>query len=763
MNGATEATLQELLLVANRMNINLEKFASQVNSTSGGGGGLSGLATVAKFATPAGVALGVLQGAANLVGSAFSVLGNILGKVVTGVTKTAENLFNFAIAAAKGTASLSGLYDAFRDLPFFIGDIAHGFSQIVKYSEDLLGTYRQLTRSGASFGGELFEMRLMASQAGLSLDEFAKLVSANGQLFAGMGAGVQAGLQKFTDASGALVGPDSVYAKKLFGLGYTAEDIGNSLSYIMLQEGVGAKKNVLTADQLASKTAEYMTQLDVLAKITGETAAAQEERLKKEQADALFQSFKDSLSPIQKASLDARLQIANAFGPDFVLAVKNGARGIITPMTDSMINLNQTTGGLLMEISRSTYSAARGNQTAEQARAELTKQIGQAANYQGQFVNRMTTQLQALNGDMINQPLQNLYNQLQRGEITLEQLQAQALGEIDAQTKGGAAMLAVAENNIKQFGNMIMGVAGTILGPMTITLAKWGEGLTKWMTETGAFKKVQGVLDKFISAFEDYIQPHLEKLGVWWKNTIGEFENFDKLNWDEIWIILKEQFGKLWTDVLKPMWDNDIRPGLSKMWDGLQPVVVSMFSAIFEAMKDAILGKKASEEDFKQQDRNEEILSEWHGWSNILSDISDKMDSGMAQMIEGAGRMLGMDGMADRAAKSRIDSETDYLKKRYPEAYPQPKASGGPINPGSYLVGEKGPEVLNIGSSGNIVTNDNITELMARAGQSDKTIETLMQMLNSHNVRMLSTLSEMSDYTKRNNDALKDLSGDAFA
>ena len=59
MNGATEATLQELLLIARQMNVNLEKFTSSIGSGSSGGGstggGLGGLASVAKFAGPAGI------------------------------------------------------------------------------------------------------------------------------------------------------------------------------------------------------------------------------------------------------------------------------------------------------------------------------------------------------------------------------------------------------------------------------------------------------------------------------------------------------------------------------------------------------------------------------------------------------------------------------------------------------------------------------------------------------------------------------------
>ena len=105
-------------------------------------------------------------------------------------------------------------------------------------------------------------------------------------------------------------------------------------------------------------------------------------------------------------------------------------------------------------------------------------------------------------------------------------------------------------------------------------------------------------------------------------------------------------------------------------------------------------------------------------------------------------------------------------KKFYPslnQTAPEGKATGGPIRAGQYLVGEKGPELINTASSGNVITNDNINALMARASESDKTLTRLMEMLNIQNRQIVSLMSEMTDYTKRNNDALQDIAGDAFA
>ena len=86
MNGATEATLQDLLIVARQMNANLEalvkKLGASVTTASGATSGGSGAGGSPSAAAPA---MSNLATAASMVGKSFFTLGSIVGSLIKGV------------------------------------------------------------------------------------------------------------------------------------------------------------------------------------------------------------------------------------------------------------------------------------------------------------------------------------------------------------------------------------------------------------------------------------------------------------------------------------------------------------------------------------------------------------------------------------------------------------------------------------------------------------------------------------------------------
>ena len=107
MNGATEATLQELLQIAQQQlkaQGDLKKFFEEWkrlgglnignSGGAGAGGGMAGaaLGAVSKAAGPLGLAFGALGVVSKLVSGAFDLMASIVGKVVEGLGKTVANL-----------------------------------------------------------------------------------------------------------------------------------------------------------------------------------------------------------------------------------------------------------------------------------------------------------------------------------------------------------------------------------------------------------------------------------------------------------------------------------------------------------------------------------------------------------------------------------------------------------------------------------------------------------------------------------------------
>ena len=769
MNGATEATLQELLIIANRMNINLEKFVSQLNSTSSGGGssssGLSGLASVAKFATPAGAALGILQGAASLVGSAFSMLGNILGKVVTGFTKTAGNLFDFAKSAMDGTASLSSLADAFKDLPFFIGDIAHGFSQIIKYSEGLLDTYRQLTKSGASFSGDLFEMRIQASRTGLTFAEFSNIISANGGLFSTMGLNVQTGVNKFVLASEALLGPKSELSKGIFGLGVTANEAAGFLVSVIAQQGVMGKKNALTAEELAQKTHDYIFELDALSKLTGIEKETLDKKLKDLANDQQYQLFRDRLAPAGQAMLDSLQKIGAAMGPGAEDAIKFGAQGMIAPMTKAGEAFNITSGGMYADIATMARKLVKeGGYTTEQATKIIMDKFQIASGRIVQFSDGMADVGSLANAEMLNAvgPIIQFGRTAKDNNKTMYEalLDARKLQEL--QKNSLAAQLGQAQQDIRNFGNTLSGFLATMLKPMAGILGSWGGDLAKWGSTN--IEKLQAPVERFVKFFKDWIQPKLEYLYSWFNETLTKLGTTK--GWEETWTVLKDQFKKIWTEMIEPMWQNEIKPALKQMWIDIRPTLVELFTDLTKAITEGITTSiwekmpftdTAKDKRSKYDEKNAsvgkgETDKEYQAFKTKR--LQEEQDAAMQAAMLG-GMHFGI-------------SETDIFEewKRQNAKKPEGKASGGPASAGTYLVGEKGPELISTGAGSNIITNENVSDMLDKLGESGTVNNNLLlavQMLNKQTAQMLASMQETADYSRRNNDALRAMTGNAFA
>jgi hypothetical protein len=90
------------------------------------------------------------------------------------------------------------------------------------------------------------------------------------------------------------------------------------------------------------------------------------------------------------------------------------------------------------------------------------------------------------------------------------------------------------------------------------------------------------------------------------------------------------------------------------------------------------------------------------------------------------------------------------------------RANGGETIPGSYLVGEEGPELVNLGTRGDVISNDNLTAMISALSNQNNMGESIDQ-LNNTNSQMLSAIRDLIDISKRNLTATKGLNGNLFA
>jgi hypothetical protein len=168
--------------------------------------------------------------------------------------------------------SLTSAASALNAIPKIGGLLAGIFGAIAGATESLAASIKGATASGASFGGSLSQLQASSAQAGMTMEKFGKLVAENGQAMGAFGSTTESGAKNFARLSGQLraAGGD------LYALGFGTEEINQGLANygkLLKHQGLqGTKSNA----ELVDGSKKYLKEMDLLAKITGETRADKE-------------------------------------------------------------------------------------------------------------------------------------------------------------------------------------------------------------------------------------------------------------------------------------------------------------------------------------------------------------------------------------------------------------------------------------------------------------------------------------------------------
>ena len=185
-------------------------------------------------------------------------------------TKGLVSSFNPLSAAVKGAGEA---IDAGKE----------AYSKLESVIKPGLDTWRDLSKSGASFNNDVVGMTAAAAGARLPLNEFADVIKSNSGNFNGLGGSAAKGAENFAKLSKEMA--DSGVTDDLRQLGYTSKDINDVLA-IQLSSQQTINMNDEAARKRAIKSAtELATEMDMMSKLTGKSRAEQEENMKKAQAD----------------------------------------------------------------------------------------------------------------------------------------------------------------------------------------------------------------------------------------------------------------------------------------------------------------------------------------------------------------------------------------------------------------------------------------------------------------------------------------------
>ncbi len=404
----------------------------------------------------------------------------------------ASGAIGSAISAATG-----GVAGAFNKVTSSISEV----SAVVQKN---IGTWNDLSNSGATFGGSIVDMNVAAKGARLDLGEMADVVKKNNTAFIGLGGSVSSGTTGFMQLSKQMFDSSMGYTDNLTKMGYSTKEINDVLA---LQ--VGFQRSTLGQDQASREraiesAAKLATEMDAMSKLTGKTRAEQEDALKKAQADAQVEAKMRLIG--LKEGPEAEAKAREIYAKQYMEAQARGEGQMFKEVFATGRVVSQEAANQMSlngEQARNTAAQARATAAGDLAAAsEYSKKAQEEAVKNQNDVNRMTM---ATYGDAAGAAGKNAIQQIEANR-GLYDATAAIRKEAAFKDKDEATILAEAkkrialeqENKDKE-GRKIAGAAST---ESAVLLGN-------------RLKDVESALySKMVKPINDGVGPSLEKLNT---------------------------------------------------------------------------------------------------------------------------------------------------------------------------------------------------------------------------------------------------------
>lgn len=258
----------------------------------------------------------------------------VFGKLATAGTETANKIrvLDSSISPlikslTDGSAQVSNVFGAFEALPGILGVVATGLRRLAEFQEKNLDMYQQVSTAGVNFGGSLTTLRQSALNTYMTLDQFTNLMKTNGETFSKLGGTANDGAKAFVKASNALLASDA--GTKLRALGFTTEEVNQGMLNYLSITGGRSRAELQDTAALTKSTTVYLQELDQLAAITGKSREEQQKKVKAEMEEAEFQLFLASKSKPERELIEQNVKRATVlYGKGGADIAKASAMGV---------------------------------------------------------------------------------------------------------------------------------------------------------------------------------------------------------------------------------------------------------------------------------------------------------------------------------------------------------------------------------------------------------------------------------------------------
>ena len=310
----------------------------------------------------------------------------INAKLNASLGKASKGVQDFASAAYDGKLGMSQLASGFdvltssmsflvtimpplRGLKFLLGGltaVATLFGKALKVSGEqadiLLKAYQELGKTGQNAAGGMGDVARQLVQLGYGIkeiDQMTALLKENSQSLASFGGTAVSGGKAFADAADQIKKSD--IGDTLLKLGRTPDDINRGIAmFIKHQQGLGIQNTQINKN-LAEQSAKYVMQLDLMSRLTGQSAEQIQEKLDQANAEEAYNQVQYELE--QKAlagdeaarkQLEENKKIASTLTGETLKEFQRGVGGDLAAMQKTLM----TAPGAVALLGQKAYTAA---------------------------------------------------------------------------------------------------------------------------------------------------------------------------------------------------------------------------------------------------------------------------------------------------------------------------------------------------------------------------------------------------------------------
>ena len=247
-----------------------------------------------------------------------------------------------------------------------LDSLSKAYSTIEKEMSAGVGTWRQLSSSGITFGNDVIGMGAAAKGTRMDLGEFANMVGKNSIYLAGFGGSINQGAVEFAKTSKVMFDQYGETTDRLRQMGLTNKDLNETLALQAGMIGSSMRKDKERDAVLIESATALATEMDLMAKMTGKSRDEQMESAKKLQADAAFNIKLEQATRgmTEKQAAEYKTKITAEFAKAEAMGLGQSFKETFTygqVMSKQAANEQVMAGRAGIESSKAAQAAAAGN------------------------------------------------------------------------------------------------------------------------------------------------------------------------------------------------------------------------------------------------------------------------------------------------------------------------------------------------------------------------------------------------------------------